>query len=952
MKNLYLLFFFTFLNALCFGQYWQQKVDFKTEVSLDVKEHSLDAFEKITYINNSPDTLSFIWFHLWPNAFKNDQSALSEQLLQNGNTDFYFSNKKERGYVNHLDFKINGVTAKLEDHPVYSDITKLLLPTPLLPLQQITITTPFHVQLPALFSHSGYKNGMYQLTHWYPKPAVYDALGWHPMPLLSQGDFYSEFGDYEVRINLPKDFTVAATGEMQDVEERKRLQNILLQNKKSNIKKVVKPGVVKSKKISQKSSEEEEQKTILFSQKGVHDFAFFVSKEFVVQSDTCQLPSGKIIDVSVFTRSQNSGKWEEALSNAKDAIRTRSLWIGDYPYSTLKVVEGAHKTVSGMEYPTIAVVSGIKDKQLLDEAIAHEIGHNWFYGAVATNERDHPWMDEGINSFYDLRYHRYKYGKKGSLKWGKHSIDFKSAGNILLQTLAKENKDQPIETPSSEFSLLNYFAIGYYKTAAWLSILQDSLGQKVFDKAMQDYYQKWSFKHPYPKDFKAVFDNLNDPQVTSYFNLLSTVGSLPQLPQKKFEIASPLVLKSIENYIEQPSKNLLLLSPMVGYNQYDKLMLGLIATNYKLPLNKASFLLAPLYSTASKKLNGIAKMDFHWHPKSRFQKASAGIAAARFSMRDGRDSLGKKVYESFYKIVPSAALTWKEPYRSTMEKRLEWKTFLIGEKVFNKFVIKSTDSLFYIDSLILKKRFLNSLTFRLHNYRALYPFDYSLQLQQGKEFYRVNFTGHYFFNYASGGGLAIRAFAAKFGYYNERNNLNSNRYLPKLLGVTGEEDYTYSNYFLGRTASYANAIGASGNNAGIGAQQIMIRDGGFKLRADQFDFLQGLSENWVAALNLNTTLPQHLFPIPIPLKLFLDVGTIAEAWDKKEEGNRLKYVAGVQLSLLKNTIHIYAPLLYSPAFRDNLKTFPQLNTFSKRLTFSIDVDQINLRKIVGQELPF
>jgi hypothetical protein len=108
----------------------------------------------------------------------------------------------------------------------------------------------------------------------------------------------------------------------------------------------------------------------------------------------------------------------------------------------------------------------------------------------------------------------------------------------------------------------------------------------------------------------------------------------------------------------------------------------------------------------------------------------------------------------------------------------------------------------------------------------------------------------------------------------------------------------------------------------------------------------------VAALNFNTTLPQKLLPIKVPLKFFLDVGTYAEAWDKKEEGNRLLYVAGLQLSLLKGMVNIYAPVLYSAVYRDNLKTFPELNKFTKRLTFSIDLHRLNLQRLAGNELPF
>ena len=213
------------LHFVGFSQYWQQRVEYTIDVSLNDKDKTIDAFEKIAYTNNSPDTLSFIWFHLWPIAYKNDKTAFTDQSLALGNTDFYFSNKEQRGYINRLDFKTDGVTCKTEDHPQYIDIIKVVLPKPLLPHQQLTITTPFHEKLPYNYSRGGYDGESFQLTQWFPKPAVYDRDGWHPMPYLEQGEYYSEFGSFDVRITVPKNYVVAATGVLQDDEEEQWLLN-------------------------------------------------------------------------------------------------------------------------------------------------------------------------------------------------------------------------------------------------------------------------------------------------------------------------------------------------------------------------------------------------------------------------------------------------------------------------------------------------------------------------------------------------------------------------------------------------------------------------------------------------------------------------------------------------------------------------------------------------------
>src|SRR6201986_1601009 len=158
------------LPGLAQGSYFQQEVRYTIDVTLNDPAHTLDGFARIRYVNHSPDTLHYIWFHCWPNAYKNDRTAFSEQLLDNGRTDFYFGNKQQRGYINRLAFRVDGEDARMEDHPQYIDIIRVDLPKPLAPANEITLSTPFHVQLP----HG------YQVAYWYPQPAVYDNHGWHP----------------------------------------------------------------------------------------------------------------------------------------------------------------------------------------------------------------------------------------------------------------------------------------------------------------------------------------------------------------------------------------------------------------------------------------------------------------------------------------------------------------------------------------------------------------------------------------------------------------------------------------------------------------------------------------------------------------------------------------------------------------------------------------------------
>ncbi len=165
---------------------------------------------KLEYVNHSPDTISFIWFHVWPNAYRNDRTLYSDQLIENGDTRFYFSSKEQKGYLNRLDFRVNGILASVQDHPEYIDVVKLILPEPLLPGAGISISASFHLRLPFNFNGNGYSAHHIEMRNWYPEPAVYDLKGWHPMPFLVQGGAYHEPADYTVEIEAPAHYQIAA----------------------------------------------------------------------------------------------------------------------------------------------------------------------------------------------------------------------------------------------------------------------------------------------------------------------------------------------------------------------------------------------------------------------------------------------------------------------------------------------------------------------------------------------------------------------------------------------------------------------------------------------------------------------------------------------------------------------------------------------------------------------
>ncbi|MBK7434427.1 MAG: M1 family metallopeptidase [Chitinophagaceae bacterium] len=503
---LFVLFYCQLPTANCqVSPYWQQQVNFQIDVSLNDIDKTLDGYVRMNYTNHSPDTLSFIWIHCWANAFKNDRTAFTDQQLENGSTAFYFSDNDQRGYMNRLDFKVNGITAATTDHPLHQEIIKLMLPQPLLPNASVKIETPFHVKLPYAFSRGGYQDQALWITQWYPKPAVYDRKGWHPIPYLDQGEFYSEYGNYEVRITLPEKYIVAATGELQDEKEKKWLLTIKPPVAQTGPRIKKKPAL-KTNEI--KSVPQEPLKTLHYRQDNVHDFAWFADRNFVVKHDSLKLPSGRVIDAYAFHYTRNESEWKNCIAMIKRAILTKSTWLGEYPYNVVSVVDGGNG--GGMEYPTVTLLESGGSEKMLDFVINHEVGHNWFQGILGTNERTHPWMDEGMNTYYDTRYSLQQYGSVSL-----DIIPLKSAflknripddlQNTLLRTITAVKKDQPIELSGERFTSLNYNLVAYVKTGEWMKELEKELGIAVFDRAMQSYFTQWKFKHPYPNDFKKFW---------------------------------------------------------------------------------------------------------------------------------------------------------------------------------------------------------------------------------------------------------------------------------------------------------------------------------------------------------------------------------------------------------------------------------------------------------------
>jgi hypothetical protein len=271
------------------------------------------------------------------------------------------------------------------------------------------------------------------------------------------------------------------------------------------------------------------------------------------------------------------------------------------------------------------------------------------------------------------------------------------------------------------------------------------------------------------------------------------------------------------------------------------------------------------------------------------------------------------------------------------EERLDFREEIIGG-----------DTVDVVGKLQTQTQFLQ-LKFGWENLRALYPFRVQADATVAKDFTRVGVTTHYFFNYPKAGeGLRLRAFLGAFFYYQQPSitkQFELERYHLNLTGANGQEDYTYSNYFVERNAF-----------EGLGSQQIMMRDGGFKVRTDLLSSKVGKTDRWLAAINLTTTIPDQinpltLLPFRIPLRAFVDIGSFAESWDANAETGRILFDAGLQVSLFKESLHIYIPILYSPVFRDYINSTLTEQKFWKKISFSIDIHDFRLKQWIPA-IPF
>lgn len=1009
MKNRFsvTLLLVLFVVRFSYAQYFQQQVNYKIQVSLDDVKHELEAFESILYTNNAPDELSEIYFHLWPNAYKDNTTALCKQLMEEGNASLYFAPDSLRGFIDQLAFSVNDRPVKLIYDSLNIDICKIILNQPLKSGDSILITTPFHVKIPsAKFSRLGHTGQAYYITQWYPKPAVYDQLGWHAMPYLNQGEFYSEFGSYDVSLTLPANYVAGATGDLQDEGEKQWL------DEKANNTKQIK---IFSKSLSFPASSAQT-KTITWKQTNVHDFAWMADKRFNVLKSEIELPNTKhkVNTWVLFTNAQ-AGWWSNATTYIDSALYYYSLWNGDYPYNNCTAVDGTIIAGGGMEYPNITVINSVISSFELEDFIAHEVGHNWFYGILGSNERDHAWMDEGINSFNEMRYVQTRFpgsnsngkndfarlGFAGKLIGGS-SMNFKETFDLEYLSFARIHLDQPVDLKSVDFTSLNYGVMVYRKTALLFDYLKAYLGEPVFDECMKTYFNEWKYKHPYPQDVKNIFEKRTGKNLNWFFDELIFTSkkidyrmddvkikndSLLAVVENRGEVSSPVLLSGLKNgnvvtekwfdghegkkeltlscndcdYVkidaadfipdlnrknntmraigifrkteplqfsffgkpENPNRTQLFYTPVPGWNNYNKTMMGVAIYNKFVPNKKFEYVLMPMYSFGTENIAGNVSMSYTFYPQSkRFQSVAVDLAAKHYTYdRDKINYYSDATNSNFNFTALPIDVTFrfkKAVARSVIDKTIQLRSINTWQ-----------DQLSYDGASVSKQnRFLSyaQIIFNYNNGRTLDPYSFNAVLENGNKFMKANVQFNYKFSYPNiYKGVDVRFFAGAFIYNNElERNINY-----RMSAFAGYDDYLYDNIYLGRNEA-----------SGIFSRQMYVHEGGFKINSPV-----GQSNKWLAALNVLVDGPGRL-----PLCFFLDAGSYNSAGKAFEGSQTIMYDGGICVSLIKNTAEVYVPLFIS----SDIKSALDANDikFKERIRFVLNINIMNPFRLRNQLLRY
>ncbi len=497
-------------------QYWQQRADYTINVELNDENQSITGSETITYTNNSPDVLSYLWMQLDQNIFEPNSMANSTRTGNLGErvplqaVEYMTREEFDGG------FKIKAVKdrgGKALKYTINNTMMRIELPSGLKPKQSFTFSVDWNHNIndqKALGGRSGYEyfpedgNYLYEMAQWFPRMAVYDDVnGWQHKQFIGSGEFALPFGDYKVSITVPADHIVASTGELQNANQ---VLTSTQQKRWADAAKADKPVLVVTQEDATKAekSKAKGKKTWVYNAKNVRDFAWASSRKFIWDAMNVKVAGKNVLAMSYYPKEANPLWGQYSTESVAHTLKVYSKHTIDYPYP---VAISVHGPVGGMEYPMLSFngyrpeVDGTysdRTKYGLITVIIHEVGHNFFPMIINSDERQWTWMDEGLNTFMQYI---------AEQEWERNYPSRRGEPRDIVDYMkSAKNTQVPIMTNSE--SILQFGNNAYGKPATALNILRETvMGRELFDYAFKEYSERWAFKHPMPADFFRTMED-------------------------------------------------------------------------------------------------------------------------------------------------------------------------------------------------------------------------------------------------------------------------------------------------------------------------------------------------------------------------------------------------------------------------------------------------------------
>jgi hypothetical protein len=476
------------LNCVAQPDRWQQRVKYIMDIDMNVMTNQFTGKQKLEYWNNSPDTLTKLYYHLYFNAFQPgsmmDTRSRRQGTITAGRGQDWDPRVRDRiinlkpdeiGYQKVLSLKMNG---RPQSFKVLETILEVKLDKPILPRSKVTLDMEFEAQVPLQIRRSGRDNPTskvrYSMSQWYPKLCEYDYEGWHPTPYVAR-EFYGVWGDYEVNITIDKKYILGGTGYLQNA-------NQIGYGYESTGAKVTRPAGDKL--------------TWKFMAPNVHDFMWAADPDYKHVSR--KVRDSLTIHVLYKNTNEPAKDWEDLLNMAEKALPFIEKTFGVYPYKQFSFVHGGD---GGMEYPMATLCIG-------PGAGLHEWLHSWYYGLLGTNEGLYPWMDEGFTQYAEERVNA----------WLNNSPGFAQAGNYAAYyALVRSGKEEPMTTHADHYNTnFAYSIASYSKGAVFVEQLGYITGAEKRDKILLEYYKQWRFKHPNVNDFIRIAEKVSDMKLDWY----------------------------------------------------------------------------------------------------------------------------------------------------------------------------------------------------------------------------------------------------------------------------------------------------------------------------------------------------------------------------------------------------------------------------------------------------